>query len=295
MKNTLAENLLRFGVKNLSEAQIKFLQEQADQPALSGGSSTYLQQVPNFDKFIKFDANLKNTGNPTGMWSFSPILFEQYMIEYLGGQQSGGEGIIGKNIFFFKNTIASLSKTETSIRATAGGVTKEVPNTATKYIGFDKNNTDSIITGTFVPGAWYYGRYYQNPKRIILYLFNREITTNYSGDPNAPFITTNGTKVMQAADVTYTFGDLNVPMAGESQIPYVDDIKLIPETLVPSNKLKRGVDYITLETTSTGDFYSPEFKGYADYLSYLGFGNKGKNTIGISSIGVTQTKQVTAK
>ena len=256
------------------------------------GNTAILNVPLTIDKFAIFNANSKNTENPNGMWTFSPKLFERYMIEYLGGQQSGGGGIIGKNIFFFRDTIASLSKQSTSIRQTAAGKATEVPGAET-YIGFQKNNTDNIITGTFIPKAWYFGRYYQNPTRLILYLFNREITTNYSGDPKAPFITTDGRKVEQAADVTYTYGDLNVPEAGPSQLPYVDDIKYRSQTLIPSSKLKKGVDYITLEVGQK-DMFCPQYNGYADYLSYLGFGQI-NTPIGISAMGVTQVKQVTAK
>jgi hypothetical protein len=240
---------------------------------LAGGSSQFLQQIPNFDKFAKFNPSTMTAGYPNGYWTLSPVLFQQYMIEYLGGQQSGGADIIGKNIFFLKDTLTTYQ------------------NRYPKPEDFMSigNNTDSIIAGTFVPKAWYIGYYPQNLQRLILYLFNREITTNYSGDPNKPFITTDGQKVWQAAGVEYTYGDLNVPEAGESQIPYIDDIKYVPNTLIPSTKLKKGVDYITLESLGEKDMYCPQFKGYADYLAYLGIGNKGFNMMN-----VTKTKQVTA-
>jgi hypothetical protein len=44
-----------------------------------------------------------------------------------------------------------------------------------------------------------------------------------------------------------------------------------------------------LESLGEKDMYCPQFKGYADYLAYLGIGNKGFNMMN-----VTKTKQVTA-
>lgn len=69
MKNTLAENLLRFGVKNLSESDIKKLQEQ-NPPA---GNETNPNKLPGTTVTVKsaekkLQASFKRADNKTATW-----------------------------------------------------------------------------------------------------------------------------------------------------------------------------------------------------------------------------------
>jgi hypothetical protein len=89
MKNILAENLLRFGVKNLSESQKRKLQEQTE----GGGAGA---QLTNLGLPIPQETLAKaDTEGLLGLGEYSTA-FKQYAGD-------GGSGLIGKNLYLLKS------------------------------------------------------------------------------------------------------------------------------------------------------------------------------------------------
>jgi len=253
MKNILAENLLRFGVKNLSEADKSRLIEQTETPPqIGGGAAPGVMSIPDYNKFIVFYPK-------TGNYGFEAKPFSPTMVNYLGGEGSGLSGINGKTILITQKTAFTYEKMERF----------SLPN----------NSVDGVIVGSFVPRAWYAGGYWGDPTNgngQFLYLFNREITTNYSGDINKPFLEDGEAKQFS---IKPSKADLIIPIqskTGGSGIDYyyprVESSEAIPKTLTPQ-KLSPGKDFIKIRTY---DGYCPEFKGYADYLMYLGYPKLGQ-------------------
>jgi hypothetical protein len=298
MKNILAENLLRFGVKNLSESSRKKLIEQATQEP-TGSAATSAPTAAPTDPAAPPPApttpatNVKLTGahsqalltvpgisvspekdNPNRSYlQFDGLL--QKMYDYLGGMNSKGSGLIGKTILFFKQQLYKLDP--------KSGNADPNWNPGSGAYPLENNNTDAIVVGSFIPKAWYVG---QNPAYPVyekgdyksgetyLYLFNREITTNYSGDPEKPFIMKDGSSSEfnggnDNDDTTSKTADLYVPWlasnAGNADraLTSIGDNSVITYSLRVSNKLKPGVDYVRVRLL---DGYCLDNKGWADYL-----------------------------
>jgi hypothetical protein len=254
MKNVLAENLLRFGAKNLSESDIKKLQEQ-EKGKLSGNTAAALQMIP--DLVIK-------PGTAPNTTFLQTNGLQESLVKYLGGQRSMLNGILGKQILFFKD--------------------KNLLNqdNVSKGVYLENGNTDTILAGAFVPRAWYIGSAYpqnlENASQHYLYLFNQEVTTNYSGDITKPFIEKDGNSAQELAPSN---ANLIVPTKGgaDAKLPYVDDNKNIEKALIVT-KLKPITDYIRIRII---DGYCPEYKGYANYLLYVGFPKFG-SMVGVNKI-----------
>jgi len=249
MKNILAENLLRFGVKNLSEVDKSKLIEQTEAPPqIGGGAAPSVMAIPGVDKFIVWNPKYKK-------YSVETKFIEPTMLNYLGGDSSYMSGIIGKTIPIFTKTILQLQKFEG------------------ESFFLNNNNLDSVIITTFVPKAWYYGGYWGDPTNgngHYLYLFNRQITTNYSGDINKPFLEDGEAKQFSIKPVKADLIIPTQPKMGSSGYDYyypkVESTADIPKTLT-TQKLSPGKDFIKIRLDNG---YCPEFKGYADYLMYLG-------------------------
>jgi hypothetical protein len=129
MKNTLAENLLRFGVKNLSEADKKNLQEQT--AAKDGDLNLIMNQVASIlnkqiDAKIAADPNFPQTkltverkaaaDNIWYNWKYGNITIKganDSLIDYRTLMASNGPKLIGDSIkgAFNINTNRTLPKT----------------------------------------------------------------------------------------------------------------------------------------------------------------------------------------
>lgn len=264
MKNILAENLLRFGAKNLTETDRSKLAEQATEPTDSGKSNITgthaksLMTVPGISITpSKSDPN-RSFLKSDGLW--------KTMIEYIGGYQGNLNKIIGKTILVFAKKLALW---DPKSGAAAGG---------SGFLELENNNTDKIIVGSFMTRACYVGHYGSVTNNAdlksgttYLYLFNRPVTTNYSGDPNKPFIQSDGTASESADRTIEQQSDLFVARGAgptaDSALASSDDPTVIPKSLrINGSKLKAGVDYIRIRL---GDGYCPEYKGYADYIEVL--------------------------
>jgi hypothetical protein len=227
----------------------QYLMEQSGttKPQLGGGSAPSVMTIPGSDKFMAW--------NPSnGQYRFEATLFRPAMVNYLGGEGSYFSGIIGKTILITKQKIYEYEK---MVR-----------------FGLPNNSVDGFILGSFVPKAWYVGASPQsldNQSSQYVFLFNREITTNYSGDIEKPFIEKG---VAVQVNGTPSKADLIVPIKGGDAYgyPYVDDNKNIPETL-QTRGLTPITDYIRIRIY---DGYCPEYKGYVDYLNYVGIPKLGK-------------------
>jgi hypothetical protein len=232
-----------------SAVKKEFLMEQT----LGGSAAPGVMSIPGYETFIK--------SNPkSGTYTFLPGTIRTTLVNYLGGQGSQLSGIIGKTIIF---TAKSLYYYE------------QMGN-----FQLQNNSLDGVIVGSFVPKAWYHGGSYQQPDNKsfhYLYLFNREITTNYSGDINKPFLV-NGTAVERNTESTRV--DLQVPIQEKQYgLPYIYENENIPKFLqIKPNTLKLGTDYIRIRTY---DNYCPELKGYASYLEDIGYGALG-NMFGVN-------------
>ena len=211
------------------------------EPQIGGGNAPSVMSIPNYNQFIVWNPSSKQ-------YRFEAKPFEPTMINYLGGQQSLLSGIIGKKILITKQKVTDYEKME--------------------RFGLPNNSVDDFIIGSFVPKAWYVGALnalFGNGSAEFLYLFNREITTNYSGNIQKPIIE-NGVpsevecEPSKANLVVYTQG------GGRCNSVYVDDNKDVVKALQIKG-LKAGTDYIRIRRY---DCYCPEFKGYADYLLMVG-------------------------
>jgi hypothetical protein len=101
MKNILAENLLRFGVRNLSESELKHIQqlmEQGDEPVGSTGQVA-LQQLEKLG--LPLDIKQKNEMIKLG--KLTETSFENVIKKYYSDPGTGA-GFIGKSLIYkFKN------------------------------------------------------------------------------------------------------------------------------------------------------------------------------------------------
>lgn len=236
----------------------QYLMEQSGttKPQLGGGSAPSVTTIPGSDKFIVW--------NPSnGLYRFEAAPFMPAMVNYLGGEGSYLSGIIGKTILITKQKIYEYEKMG--------------------RFGLPNNSVDGFILGSFVPKAWYVGGNYQaldNTAYHYVFLFNKEITTDYSGDIKKPFLE-NGVAV-EVRGATPSKADLVVPInSGDAYgHPYISDNKNIPKALQFKSHLKAGTDYIRIRVY---DGYCPEYKGYADYLNYVGMPGLG-NMSGINKI-----------
>jgi len=196
MKNKLAENLLRFGVKNLSEANIKTLQEQNPDAAVT--TSPTPGQSAKVDNPTVMKAGLQSTlfqiqgFQEPKLANFENIAkynqaFEAAYGAYLGDHNS----MIGKQILIFRQgpagTVAFTP--ENLIRKFGLYSFARLYDAPNPYSGFGK-------TFKVEPGR-------QNP---TTYLFWQPATTNYTGRPTAP-----GGKSLNGAQASLT--DLAVRIA----------------------------------------------------------------------------------
>lgn len=225
------------------------------QPQIGGGNAASVMTIPGFKEFLKW--------NPTSnQYGFEANIFNNSMLKYLGGQQSMLSGILGKTILITKQKMNDYLKME--------------------RFALQNNSVDDFILGSFVPRAWYVGSAYPqnmgNASQNYLYLFNREITTNYSGDNTKPFIEKGGNSAYELEPSKASLAIVTKGDAG-AKLPYVDNNQDIIKAL-RVNGLKPITDYIRIRIF---DGYCPEYKGYADYLLYVGIPGLG------SMVGVTKT------
>jgi hypothetical protein len=230
---------------------------QAGPPVIGGGAAPGVMSIPNYNQFIVYNQS-------SGAYRLEANPFQSTMINYLGGEKSLLSGIIGKTILITKKKMYDYLQLERFA----------LPN----------NSVDGVIIGSFVPKAWYVGGDRADVKNTHLFLFSKEITTNYSGDIEKPFIVKGGgtSEVEPMYNEERVKADLTIPTKGGAQSgqPYVDDANDIPKTLWPRGTgLKPGVDFIKIRLY---DAYCPELTGYADYMLYLGFPQLG------SMMGVTK-------
>ena len=222
MKKLLAENMLRFGVKNLTESNIKKLQEQNDldiaQPGeeanplpdtpkspeklvtisgpdqirqqLQGTHKDAILKIPGWDKFLK----LVPSADKTKMTMIiDKGAFSDAYASYLGatgGRLKTIDTIIGKNIFLFvPGVFDNYSK---------GEAFSDANRNANLVQYLKENNIDSIINRVYVPTAAIKSFF----DGVHVFLNTRKgFRTDYSGNPQNPVSTES-----------YPDGDGSVPM-----------------------------------------------------------------------------------
>jgi len=210
MKKLLAENMLRFGVKNLTESNIKKLQEQNDldiaQPGeeanplpdtpkspeklvtisgpdqirqqLQGTHKDAILKIPGWDKFLKL---VPTKDNKKMTMIIDKGAFSDAYASYLGatgGRLKTIDTIIGKNIFLFvPGVFDNYSK---------GEAFSDANRNANLVQYLNGNNIDSIINRVYVPTAAiksFFGG-------VHVFLNTRKgFRTDYSGNPQNPVST----------------------------------------------------------------------------------------------------------
>jgi hypothetical protein len=272
-KNILAENLLRFGVKNLSEADIKKLheqtvtatdsgQQQTPPVKLAGNAASALQNIPGL--IIK---PTKNVTPPSAYIANENVA--EFLINYLGGYQSYLKDVIGKTILVFRD---SLYK-------------KEVTNTTF----FSNFNTDESMPLAFIPKAYYVGQKSLEKGTGFTYFFDREITTNFSGDVNKPFI--NNIEQRKLDNETYSAaaaGAANADLivqtkkdGGIENAAYPDNIK---ETLLPKwQHAGTRFNMLSIRHYDGKAFYNNKLIGNASYVEGVGIPSYG-TYVGVNKV-----------
>tara|TARA_B100000963_G_scaffold229693_1_gene200350 strand:+ start:26389 stop:27369 length:981 start_codon:yes stop_codon:yes gene_type:complete len=211
MKNILAENMLRFNVKNLTELNIKRLSEQdtneplqpgqeanplPDQPKspekivnistpdkikqmLQGTHKNTILSIPGWDKFLKVFVN-KSNQQPYIAIDFGS--FSNAYATYLGatnGRLTTIDSIIGKQIFrFIPGVFDNYSK---------GDAFSDENRNADLIHSLNGNNIDSIIKYAYVPVAAVKSFY--KGEHVFLSTSKKGFTTDYSGNPQNPVST----------------------------------------------------------------------------------------------------------
>ena len=229
--------------KSATSRQYLMEQSGTTQTTIGGGSAPAVMSIPDYNKFIVFNPS-------SGLYRFEALPFRPTMVSYLGGENSYLSGIIGKTILITQKTTTTYDKMERFA----------LPN----------NSVDGVILGSFVPKAWYYGAHAArigDGNSEFLYFFNKEITTNYSGNIDLPIIE-NG----ELVDLEFETPKANLVVstvghsASSNAVELSNNRKDIVKALKIKN-LKPGTDYIRIRTY---DGYCPEYKGYADYLLFVG-------------------------
>ncbi len=163
---------------------------------------------------------------------------DNLLVQYLGGQQSRYKDILNKQILIFKD--------KGLLTSDGNGV----------YL--EGGNVDTVLAGTFVPKAAYFGNY---GTTYYIYLFENEITTNFSGDENKPYIQADGTSAITFDPNVKAI--LKVSTKGDGSP--AEDEGLRGKTLIPSQ-----VKYLRIRQDGYVDG-TAGLKGFAEYLPYLGF------------------------
>ena len=211
MKNILAENMLRFGSKNLSETSKKKLQKLAEQEqvAASGIKSTKLQaKFPNVAKWLNDAVNAAST-NTTPMCS---IIDNMYLVTYqpTTAEQASGNGI------FNMYTVAS----------TAGWPVLRQLYRMTNNLGKKWANNQSVELGVpvkldTISGDLYsqkFNTFWSNPES-----FNDPILTGKLGNYNkciAQLISANSNTLKPA----FITNNNTYPGPNNTRIPYSSEI-----------------------------------------------------------------------
>jgi len=211
MKNILSENMRRFGTKNLTESNIKKLQEQdpkiatdiaqpgeeanplPDTPKspeklvtmsgpdqikqqLQGTHKDAILSIPGWDKFLKLVPVKETTAMVIDYAAFSNAY-----AAYLGatnGRLTTIESIIGKNIFLFVPGVFD--------NYSQGGAFSDANKNANLVQYLKGNNIDTIIKRTYVPVAAV--KSFHNGVHVFLNT-RKGFKTDYSGNPQNPVST----------------------------------------------------------------------------------------------------------
>jgi hypothetical protein len=204
MKNILAENLLRFGVKNLTESQRKSLMEQnpdeldiaqpgeeanplPDTPkspekligpkqVLTGNYKDFLLSLPNYDQFLKVGSE--------GEMLIDNAYFAKSYAAYLGADKNGYlqslDTILGKRILRFKPGIFD--------NFPSGQPFSDDHKKQQLVQYLPGNSFDSLVQKEIIPNVAIKSFYDGETLRLIN---RKKVTTDWSGDPNNPVSTEN--------------------------------------------------------------------------------------------------------
>ena len=207
MKNILAENLLRFGVKNLTESQRKSLMEQnpdeldiaqpgeeanplPDTPkspekligpkqVLTGNYKDFLLSLPNYDQFLK----VGRKGNMLIDYAY----FAKSYAAYLGADKNGSffslqslDTILGKRILRF---VPGIFDNYPSGQPFSDEHKKQQ---LVQYL--PGNSFDSLVQKEIIPNVAIKSFYNGETLRLTN---RKKVTTDWSGNPNNPVSTEN--------------------------------------------------------------------------------------------------------
>lgn len=205
---------------------------------LTGNAAAALQSVPNI---------ILKPGTEPNRPFLQTNGLETLLVNYLGGQQSNYSSVLNKQILVFKNK---------------GLLTQD---NVSKGVYLEGGNVDTILAGSFVPKAAYFGFREGTSKQYYIYLFDREITTNFSGNENEPFIqadgssaVTNDPNVKSELRVSTT----NTPSVGAP----AEEEGLRGKTLIPYSQVR----YLRIRQDGYVDG-TAGLKGFAEYLPFIGF------------------------